>query len=192
MKDISLHILDIAQNSITAGARRLDLELSEADGWITLTVTDDGCGMSPELLARVCDPFTTTRTTRKMGLGIPLLRMSAEMTGGSLSIESTQGVGTRIQARFDGRHIDCPPLGDLADTIALLIQGAPELHTVYTHRREGQAITLDTDDLHAQLGGGISLAEPEVVLWLREYLKEQEESLNLYLPFGGYTEKDRG
>jgi len=177
MKDISLHILDIAQNSITAGARLLELDLTEAGGLITLTVTDDGCGMSPELLARVCDPFTTTRTTRKMGLGIPLLRMSAEMTGGGLSIESTQGVGTRVQATFDGRHIDCPPLGDLPDTIALLIQGAPELHTVYTHRREDRAFTLDTQELHAQLGEGISLAEPEVVLWLREYLREQEDAL---------------
>lgn len=177
MKDLSLHILDIAQNSITAGARRLDLELAEENGQITLTVTDDGRGMAPELLARVCDPFTTTRTTRKMGLGIPLLRMSAEMTGGSLSIESTLGAGTRLRAVFDGTHIDCPPLGDLPGTVSLLIQGAPDLRIVYTHSRDGQAFTLDTQELRSQLGEGISLAEPEIVLWVREYLEEQEAAL---------------
>ena len=177
MKDLSLHLLDIAQNSITAGARRLDLELTEAGETITLTVADDGRGMAPELLAQVSDPFTTTRTTRKMGLGIPLLRMSAELTGGSLSIASTLGAGTRLQAVFDGGHIDCPPLGDLPGTISLLIQGAPDLRLVYTHRRDGQAFTLDTQDLRDQLGGGISLAEPEVVLWIREYLEEQEGTL---------------
>ena len=131
----------------------------------------------PELLAQVSDPFTTTRTTRKMGLGIPLLRMSAELTGGSLSIASTLGAGTRLQAVFDGGHIDCPPLGDLPGTVSLLIQGAPDLRLVYTHRRDGQAFTLDTQDLRDQLGGGISLAEPEVVLWIREYLEEQEGTL---------------
>lgn len=177
MKDISLHLLDIAQNSITAGASRLDLNLLEKGQSITLTITDNGCGMAPDLLARVCDPFTTTRTTRKMGLGIPLLRMTAEMTGGSVSIESTEGVGTRLEAVFDGGHIDCPPLGELAETVALLIQGAPDLHTVYTHQRDERSFTLDTQELHEQLGPGISLAEPEVILWLREYLAEQEAAL---------------
>ncbi len=177
MKDISLHILDIAQNSVTAGAKRIDLTLEEEGGRVVLTVADDGCGMSPELLAHACDPFTTTRTTRKMGLGIPLLRMSAEQTGGSFSIESTQNVGTRTQAVFHSGHIDCPPLGDLADTVALLVQGAPQLRCVYTRRREGRGFTMDTQQLREQLGEGISLAEPEIVLWLREYLQEQEQAL---------------
>ena len=127
MKEIALYTLDIAQNSITAQARRLDITLTEEGKTITLSIRDDGTGMAPELLARVSDPFTTTRTTRAMGLGLPLLRLAAEQTGGSLSIESTLGVGTTVTAVFHASHIDCPPVGDMAGTITLLIQGAPEL-----------------------------------------------------------------
>ena len=135
MKEIALYTLDIAQNSITAQARRLDITLTEEGKTITLSIRDDGTGMAPELLARVSDPFTTTRTTRAMGLGLPLLRLAAEQTGGSLSIESTLGVGTTVTAVFHASHIDCPPVGDMAGTITLLIQGAPELELHYTHRR---------------------------------------------------------
>ena len=127
MKEIALYTLDIAQNSITAQARRLDITLTEEGKTITLSIRDDGTGMAPELLARVSDPFTTTRTTRSMGLGLPLLRLAAEQTGGSLSIESALGVGTAVTAVFVASHIDCPPVGDMAGTITLLIQGAPEL-----------------------------------------------------------------
>ena len=122
MKEIALYTLDIAQNSITARARHLDIALEEGPEAITLTIADDGTGMSPELLARVSDPFTTTRTTRKMGLGIPLLRLAAEQTGGRVSIESTLGVGTTVTAVFCPGHIDCPPVGDIAGTGA-------DLHT---------------------------------------------------------------
>ena len=111
MKEIALYTLDIAQNSITAQARRLDITLTEEGKTITLSIRDDGTGMAPELLARVSDPFTTTRTTRSMGLGLPLLRLAAEQTGGSLSIESTLGVGTAVTAVFVASHIDCPRWG---------------------------------------------------------------------------------
>ena len=174
MKEIALYALDIAQNSITAQARHLDISLTEVGGVLTLTIADDGRGMSPELLSRVSDPFTTTRTTRKMGLGIPLLRMAAEQTGGSVSIESREGVGTTVTARFQGGHIDCPPVGDMAGTIALLLQGAPDLSLCYIHRLEGGEARLDTEELRAILGPDISLAEPEIVLWIRDYLQEQE------------------
>ena len=110
MKEIALYTLDIAQNSITAQAKRLDITLTEEGETITLSIRDDGTGMAPELLARVSDPFTTTRTTRAMGLGLPLLRLAAEQTGGSLSIESTLGVGTAVTAVFVASHIDCPPV----------------------------------------------------------------------------------
>ena len=177
MKEIALYTLDIAQNSITAQAKHLDMELAEEGDAITLTITDDGTGMSPELLARVSDPFTTTRTTRKMGLGIPLLRMAAEQTGGSLDIQSTLGVGTTVTAVFRAGHIDCPPVGDMADTVTLLIQGAPDLELRYTHRRNETAFCLETSQLREQLGDEISLAEPEVILWIRDYLTEQETML---------------
>ena len=177
MKEIALYVLDIAQNSITAGAKHLELTLAEEDGAISLTIADDGRGMSPQLLATVSDPFTTTRTTRKMGLGLPLLRLAAEQTGGTLAIESALGVGTTVRAVFQSGHIDCPPVGDMADTITLLIQGAPELELTYTHRVGARSVRLDTRDVRKELGGDISLAEPEVILWLRDYLQEQEASL---------------
>ena len=164
VKEIALYALDIAQNSITARARHLDIALEEGREAITLTIADDGTGMSPELLARVSDPFTTTRTTRKMGLGIPLLRLAAEQTGGRVSIESTLGVGTTVTAVFCPGHIDCPPVGDMAGTVTLLVQGAPELELAYhTDRRGGRLSRLDTGELRAVLGPEVSLAEPEVV-----------------------------
>ena len=177
MKEIALYTLDIAQNSITAQAKHLGVELVEEEGNITLTITDDGKGMSPELLARVSDPFTTTRTTRKMGLGLPLLRRAAEETGGTLSIESTLGVGTTVKAVFRADHIDCPPVGDMPGSITLLLQGAPEVELNYTHRVGAARIGLATRQLREELGDGISLAEPEVILWVRDYLQEQEALL---------------
>lgn len=177
MKEIALYTLDIAQNSITAQAKRLDITLTEEGETITLSIRDDGTGMAPELLARVSDPFTTTRTTRAMGLGLPLLRLAAEQTGGSLSIESTLGVGTAVTAVFVASHIDCPPVGDMAGTITLLIQGAPELELHYTHRRGDALARLDTEELHALPGPELSLAEPELILWIRDYLQEQEALL---------------
>lgn len=177
MKEIALYVLDIAQNSITANASVLEIALSETAETIVFTIADNGKGMSPELLARVSDPFTTTRTTRKMGLGIPLLRMAVEQTGGSLTIESTEGVGTTVTARFCAGHIDCPPVGDMAGTITLLLQGAPQLELHYTYTVDGASFQLTTEEIWAQLGPEISLAEPEIILWLREYLQEQETLL---------------
>lgn len=177
MKEIALYVLDIAQNSITANASVLEIALSETAETIVFTIADNGKGMSPELLAWVSDPFTTTRTTRKMGLGIPLLRMAVEQTGGSLTIESTEGVGTTVTARFCAGHIDCPPVGDMAGTITLLLQGAPQLELHYTCTVDGASFQLTTEEIRAQLGPEISLAEPEIILWLREYLQEQETLL---------------
>ena len=177
MKELSLHILDIAQNSLSAGCTRLDLTAAEHGDELTLVIADDGRGMSREFLASVTDPFTTTRTTRKVGLGLPLLRMAAEQTGGSLAIESEVGVGTTVTARFCSGHIDCPPLGDMAGTVALLVQGAPEVNTVYTHATPRGAFTFDTREIRAVLGEDISLAEPEVAMWMRSYLEELEQSV---------------
>ena len=177
MKELSLHILDIAQNSISAGCTELELSLTEGDGQLTLVIGDNGRGMTPEFLSSVTDPFTTTRTTRKVGLGLPLLRMAAEQTGGSLAIESKVGVGTTVTARFCSRHIDCPPLGDMAGTVALLIQGAPEVNTVYTHATRRGSFTFDTREIRAVVGEDISLAEPEVAMWMRSYLEELEQSV---------------
>ena len=160
MKEIALYTLDIAQNSITAQARRLDITLTEEGKTITLSIRDDGTGMAPELLARVSDPFTTTRTTRAMGLGLPLLRLAAEQTGGSLSIESTLGVGTTVTAVFHASHIDCPPVGDMAGTITLLIQGAPELELHYTHRRGDPPLMCRSSRLVSELPQRLPTSSP--------------------------------
>lgn len=177
MKELSLHILDLAQNSLTAGCTRLDLSLEERDGRLALVIADDGRGMSPEFLAKVTDPFITTRSTRKVGLGLPLLRLAAEQTGGSLTVESTLGVGTTVRAIFGAGHIDCPPLGDMGETVALLVQGAPEVELTYAHATERGSWSFDTRELREALGPEVSLADADVFLWVRQYVAEQEEAI---------------
>ena len=174
MKELSEHILDIVQNSTAAGAAHIGITLTEnVNSLLTIHIEDDGCGMSPEMLASVTDPFTTSRTTRKVGLGIPLYRMSAEQTGGSLSIESEVGKGTAVTARFHADHLDCPPLGDLPRTVALLVQGNPNVDFSYLHTTPTGRVELNTVLLRETLGDEISLAEPEIFLWICDYLKEQ-------------------
>lgn len=178
MKELSLHILDIAQNSISAGARLVELGVAERDGWLTLTVTDDGKGMSPDFAARVTDPFTTTRTTRKVGLGLPLLRLAAEQTGGRMTLESQLGMGTTVTAVFDQGNIDCPPLGDIPATISLLVQGAPDqLEIAYTRTTGKGSFCFDTRQVREILGPDVPLSTPDVALWVRDYIAEQEEEL---------------
>ena len=178
MKEISLHLLDVAQNSVSAEAKQIDLCLEEdAQQNCRLVIRDDGRGMTPEFLAEVTDPFTTTRTTRKVGLGLPLLRMMAEQTGGHLELESQVGVGTTVTAVFCAEHIDCPPLGDLPATVALLIQGAPDVEWTYCHKTPKGSFTLDTRELRSVLGEDIPLSEPSVIQWIIEYLQEQEETI---------------
>lgn len=178
MKELSLNLLDIAQNSISAGARCLDLAVEEAGGLITLTVKDDGRGMSPEFLAAVTDPFTTTRTTRKVGLGLPLLRMACEQTGGRLDIQSEVGKGTLVTATFHADHIDCPPLGDMAATVALLAQGAPDgLEITYLRRTEKGEFRFDTRQVREILGPDVPLSAPEVAAWVKEYVESSDKEL---------------
>ena len=167
MKELSLHILDVAQNSISAGATRLELTLTEdAGGWLTVVIADNGRGMTPEFLSRATDPFTTTRTTRKVGMGLALYLLAAKQTG-----------GTTVTATFDRKHLDCPPLGDLAGTVALLIQGSPTLDLRYRHTTPKGEVELSTGELRAVLGEDISLAEPEIFTWIQNNLSLQEAQL---------------
>ncbi|MBQ9469283.1 MAG: ATP-binding protein [Clostridia bacterium] len=184
MKELSLNILDIAQNSFKAEAENIALELLEEGALFTFRITDDGRGMTPEFLMRVMDPFTTTRTTRKVGLGLPLLKMAAEATGGELKIVSKdrehypEDHGTVVTATFFTDHIDCPPLGDVVSTVLLLIQSAPfSPRLSYTHKKNGEEFSLDTAELHEQLGPDVPLDEPEVLAFLRDYLTEGEASI---------------
>lgn len=173
-----MNVLDVAQNSVTAGATliRITLEAGEEQGLLTLTIADNGKGMTAETLAHVTDPFYTTRKTRKVGLGLPFLKMSAEMTGGTLAIESEVGKGTVVTASFGLHHIDRAPLGDIASTVAGLIQCSPDIDFVYTVQADGEQFAADTRELRAVLDG-VPLSEPSVALWLREYLAENTEQL---------------
>ncbi len=169
-------MLDIVQNSVKAGANLIAILLDERGDRLRVTITDNGCGMSEALLRRVLDPFTTTRTTRRVGLGLPLFQQSAEMTGGSLSIESWEGKGTVVSAVFVTSHLDALPLGDLPATMQTLIQGAPFIDFDYRHRKDGRESVLDTRTMRAELGE-VSLSEPDVLTWIYESLAESEAAL---------------
>ena len=179
MQELSMNVLDIAQNSVAAGAplTRITLEIDHAAGWQTLTVADNGKGMSPELAARVTDPFCTSRKSRKVGLGLPFLKMAAEMTGGEMTLESQEGVGTTVTARFHLGHIDLMPLGDMAATIAGLMQCNPDKDFVYTLRVDGEAFTADSREMKQILGGEVSLAESSVALFIRQFIEENSAPL---------------
>lgn len=183
MKELSLNILDIAQNSVSAGAKNILISLEEdAAGLLTLTITDDGKGMSPEMVRTVTDPFCTTRTTRKVGMGIPLLKLASEQAGGHLSIvsvsrdENPVDHGTSVRATFDTASIDFTPLGDVVDTMIVLIQGHPEIDYLFTHTVPGGTVRLDTKELREILGE-VSLGEFEVLDWIRGSLEEQYQAL---------------
>ena len=176
MRELSLNILDIAQNSISAKANLVEIvvEESTADSTMTIRIIDDGCGMSEEMLRKVNDPFCTTRTTRKVGMGIPLFKMAAEMTGGNFEITSTVGVGTNVVACFKTDSIDFTPLGDIDETIITLVTMNTHIDFLYRLIVDGREFTLSTKQLKDILGG-VPLNESEVVMWIRGYLKEQTQ-----------------
>ncbi len=178
MKELSLHILDIMQNSIVAGADRIVLTLTEDTKADTLSfrIEDNGKGMPEEMVQAVINPFVTGRTTRRVGLGIPLLKAAAELTGGGISLSSKEGVGTVIEARFGLSHIDRQPLGDMAGTMLGLLTSYEEITFVYRHGVDDREYTLDTQEMRDILGD-VSFSQPDVMLWLSEYLKENEAAL---------------
>lgn len=179
MKELSLNILDIAENSVKARASRIEICIEETEQILTLTIADNGCGMKEEILRGVIDPFYTTRTTRKVGLGIPLLKLAAEQTGGSLTItsrhesEHPDSHGTEVVAVFDKTHVDFTPMGDVISTLTTLIQGSPEIDFVFRHDAPLAHVTLDTREMREILGADISLGNPEILRWIAEYLGEQ-------------------
>ena len=180
MKELSLNILDLAQNSIKAGAKHLEILLTRAGNWLTIQISDDGTGMSPAFAAEAADPFTTTRTTRKVGMGLPLFKMAAEQTGGTFSLVSQQAQregdahGTTVTATFDTVHVDCEPLGDIAETILTLIQGNPELSLTYVYRTEAGEQKLSTDEMREILGEDVPLNSADVLAWARDFLNSEE------------------
>ena len=184
MRELSLNVMDIAQNSIRAGASLTTIRVDESvpGGTLAITVADNGCGMSEEQVRNVVDPFFTTRTTRKVGLGVPLFKMEAEMTGGSFTIDSKLGVGTTLTATFMTSHVDMIPLGEIGAVMHLLITCNPEIDFLYLREKvnaagEEKVLTLDTREFRAQLGD-IPFSEPDVAEWIKEYIAEMESELN--------------
>jgi hypothetical protein len=174
LEDLSQHVLDIAENSVAADASRVLIELSEdvPGDTLSMIVEDDGEGMSPDFLEKVTDPFTTTRTTRRVGMGLPFLKQSAELCGGSFRIDSKLGEGTRLEAVFRYDSIDRPPLGDMPATIMTIFMGHPEIDWTYRHVFNGREFTLTTAELAEVLEDRELLRTTEVGLWVRDHIAE--------------------
>ena len=183
MKELSLNILDISMNSVKAGAENILIKLVETADKLTLTIKDDGCGMSEETVKNVMNPFYTTRTTRSVGLGVPLLKLAAEQTGGGITIESVSEKdnpeihGTTVTAEFFKNHLDFTPLGDVVSTVTTLIQGSPDREWRFEHILDGGSVELDTKELREILGD-VPLDNFEVIKWIEGYLKESYESIS--------------
>ena len=179
MKEISLHVLDIIQNSIAAGAALIEIEITvlHAQDRMLVSVKDNGCGMTQEFQRQVVDPFITSRTTRKVGLGIPMFQAGAEAAGGDFFLQSAPGQGTWIQASYQISHWDRPPLGDIAQTLYASILCNPGVDFAFVFTVDGQSFRTDTREIKPILGD-VPLNAPEVSVWLKEYLYEGFDALN--------------
>ena len=179
MPEIAMSVLDVAQNSVRAKATliTIDIAADHAADSLTVTITDNGCGMTPEQAAQVEDPFFTTRTTRKVGLGVPFFKQAALATGGSFRIDSKVGEGTVVTARFVLSSIDRMPLGDICGTVGTLIRYNPELDVLYSYRVDDRQFRLDTRQFREILGG-VPLDAPDVTQYIREYLAENTQETN--------------
>ena len=173
MKDISAHVMDITQNSITADASQIliDIVCDDIKDELTVSIADNGKGMSPEMLASVTSPFTTTRTTRKVGLGIPLFKEGCEKTGGRFSISSELGVGTTLTAIYKKSHIDRPPMGDMAGVLATLVLCNEDICFKIKASYQEREIAFDTAEVKNTLEG-IPFSNPDVSMFIMGYLKE--------------------
>ncbi len=167
MEDISLHILDIAENSIRANAKRIEITLSrdKQKDLLLVEIKDNGKGMDQATLTRVRDPFFTTKN-KKTGLGLPFLSQAAELAGGSMRIESSPGKGTLVQAEFRLGHIDTPALGDISGTMLTLIAGHPEIEFVYEFREGDDVLRVDTEEIKRELEG-VPINNPSVLEAIR-------------------------
>ncbi len=176
MEDLALHILDIAQNSLEAGAGIIEIEIVEdlAEDAMVLSVRDNGRGMDEDALAKATDPFFTTRTTRRIGMGLPLLSAAAKAAGGTFSIDSKPGHGTAIRASFRHRHLDRAPLGDIETTLMVLLTGQPDKQILFRHRVNERIFELDSRDFRA---ADIDLSSPVGLAILREAIRRGEADL---------------
>lgn len=182
MEDLSLHILDIAENALKAGATRIEIRISEdlQKDMLRVRIVDNGAGMDAEMARKAVEPFVTTRTERRVGLGLPLLAESARSSGGDIKIRSRPGKKTRVDAWFGLSHIDRKPLGDIDKTLLMLIVGNPQIDFFYYHRKDKKSYCLDTAELRKNLEE-IPLSHPEVVTLIRNNIKEGLDEIGVVL-----------
>jgi anti-sigma regulatory factor (Ser/Thr protein kinase) len=180
MKDLSLHILDIVQNSIRAKAKLIGIEISEIpeQNQLVIAITDDGTGMGPEQLKSAIDPFYTSRTTRNVGLGLSMFKQNAELTGGTFNLESELGKGTKVTVTFGLNHLDRPVMGDLVGTLLLLICSSGETDYAFKHRTPSGEFAFDTHELKQTLGN-VPISHPEVRSFLKEMFRENLEQIQI-------------
>lgn len=173
MIELSQHILDIAENSIRAGAKLVSISVSEdsRNDLLTIIIKDDGCGMEPPEIARALDPFYTTKTVRRVGLGLPLLKKAAEAAGGNLQINSVSGRGTEVSACFQYSHIDRQPLGNMVSTLLTLLMANSDIDFIYNHRHNDRQFSLDTRLLRQEIGD-VPMQHPEIIKYIREVIEE--------------------
>ncbi len=179
MRELSDNIMDIAQNSISAGASltEVHVKVSHQEDRITFTFRDNGCGMKEEMVQSVLEPFTTSRKTRKVGLGLPLLKQTAEMTGGEVTIQSAVGVGTVVTASFGLGHIDRPPMGDVVGAWFSLVVMNPDTDFLFTYDYDGQVFTFDTRIVRETVAP-IPLNQMEIADWIKECMNQEINELH--------------
>lgn len=178
MQELSLNVLDVAENSVRANASLVEITVEEdtAADRLTIIIGDNGKGMTKEQVDTVIDPFFTTRTTRKVGLGVPFFRMAAQLSGGDLTIQSEVGKGTTVTATFGLTNIDRMPLGDINGTVSTLVQCNPHIDWVYTRKKDGREMVMDTREFREILGD-LPLDSPEVLVFLKDFLEENTKEL---------------
>lgn len=178
MNELSLHILDIAQNSIKAEATVLEIGVDTRNKQLLLNIKDNGTGMDEKTLRESVSPFATSRTTRKVGLGLPLLKMTAEMTGGCFDIKSAPGVGTTVTAVYLTDSVDCLPLGDMAESIILLVQQKPDNRFIYRRISDIREFIFDTDEIREVLGD-VPLDNRDVLAFIKDFISEREDTMEV-------------
>ena len=184
LRDISLHILDLVQNSVKAEADRIEISVAaDEKGFLSVGIKDNGCGMSKEFLEKVEDPFTTSRSTRNVGMGIPFFKLACQLSGGQFHIDSTLGEGTELEGSFQISNIDRLPLGNVAETMKFLIMDAPDIRYLLDLSSPAGEFKFDTDEIKEQLEG-TPITEPDILVWIEEYINE-----NVLNIFGGVLDE---
>ncbi|MFH0975368.1 MAG: ATP-binding protein [Spirochaetota bacterium] len=178
MLELAEHILDIAENSVRAGAKLIEISVREdsAQDLLTIEIADDGCGIKKEDLKRVMDPFYTTKTVRRVGLGLPLIASAAETTGGKMELKSVEGKGTKLTITFRLRHVDRQPMGNISSVLITLIVGNSEVDFIYKHWCDGRRFILDTRLIRQEIED-VPISHPEILKYIKGVIKEGLNSL---------------